>query len=225
MRREFLPDAEIDRLFTRLLVRYGGPFSDRWRMLDLKVVKADWARELGRFGRRPEAIAWALEHLPERPPSVIDFARLCEQAPQQAAPPASAKPTRGPNPFEREQLRSLREQLPTPNAGTARPDDETGAARRWAPRLLRRHERGEFVATPAALAMARDALGLAAPAGGWTHDQEVREMRERELIAAGCTGAAAAAPAGPDSTDSTGTDAKLVGAGSQPFVDDEEQWL
>jgi hypothetical protein len=183
IRRDHLSDAEVDRLFTRLLVRYGAPFSDRWRTLDLAVVKADWARELGRFSRQPEALAWALEHLPERPPTVIDFARLCEQAPRHEAMASSTARTRGPNDFERESIRQLREVLPVPGKATRRSAGlEARADRSWAQRLLERHERGYRHATPAALAMARDALGQVVSASGqWADDEQVRVMREQEL--------------------------------------------
>ena len=187
LRREHLPDAEIDRLFTRLLVRYGGPFSDRWRMLDLAVVKADWARELGRFAKHPEPIAWALEHLPERPPTVIEFAHLCSQAPRHEAMASSSAPTRGPNEFERESIRQLREVLPAPGKAPGRAAAlEPRTDRRWAQRLLDRHERGLRSATPAALAMARHALGQVVTASGqWADDEQVRAMRQSELVEAG----------------------------------------
>lgn len=76
-----LPDDVIDRLFSALTVRYGAPFLDRWRDLDLAVVKGDWARELSGFGRNLEALRYALDHLPDKPPNVIEFRKIANNGP------------------------------------------------------------------------------------------------------------------------------------------------
>lgn len=105
-----LPDDVIDRLFTALVVRYGAPFTDRWRDLDLNIVKGDWARELRRYANDLGAIAWALERLPEKPPTVIDFRKLCDAAPpknSQAMISDDSK-VRGPNAAELAKLAELR---------------------------------------------------------------------------------------------------------------------
>lgn len=64
-----LADEVIDRLFSALVLKYGAPFLDRWRDLDLAVVKGDWARELAGFANNLEALRWGLDHLPEKPPT------------------------------------------------------------------------------------------------------------------------------------------------------------
>jgi hypothetical protein len=48
----------------------------------LENAKATWADELGSFIKWPEAIAYALEHLPERVPNCIKFKELCRMAPR-----------------------------------------------------------------------------------------------------------------------------------------------
>lgn len=153
-----LPDDVIDRLFSALVVRYGSPFTDRWRDLDLEIVKADWARELAGFAGNLGAIRHALDHLPERPPNVIDFRKLCNAAPTANAAPTLgySPPLRGPTPEEREQLRAMAADI---RAGEffAKP------SRRWAYDLIRCDEAGwrngeRFASTPVAMEMARDAI-------------------------------------------------------------------
>lgn len=133
-RRPALSDAQIDRVFTRLVVRYGAAFSERWRMLDLAVVKADWARELGRYAESPYVFDWALERLPEKPPTVIDFAHLCDQAPRHEPMTPSTEPTRSPNEIELDMIAQLR----AANLAT-RPEKQ------WAYNLIAKHRRGERV--------------------------------------------------------------------------------
>lgn len=153
-----LPDDVMNRLFTALVVRYGSAFTDRWRDLDLDIVKGDWARELGRFGGELEAIRFAIDRLPEKPPTVIDFKRLCD-----AAPPAHVREAlthnaavRGPTPSEREALRRLAADL-RKGSLFARP------SRQWAYDLLACHKAGwrngqAFHSTAVALEMAREAI-------------------------------------------------------------------
>jgi len=156
-----LPDEAIDRLFSALVVRYGEPFTHRWRDLDLAVVKGDWARELGCFIDNLGAIRYALDHLPEKPPTVIEFKRLCHESP--APQPERALvynhgPVRGPTSAEREKLRALSADI---KRGTvfAKPD------RQWAYDLIRCDAEGwrnneAFRATPTSLAMAREAIAF-----------------------------------------------------------------
>jgi hypothetical protein len=151
-----LPDEVVDRLFSALVVRYGTPFTDRWRDLDLDAVKGDWARELGPFNDNRNALRYALDHLPEKPPTVIDFRKLCNEAPVAQAMLPSSAPVRGPTPQEREQLRALAADI---RAGKlfAKP------GRAWAADLIRCHEAGwrngkAFRSTPAALEMARSVV-------------------------------------------------------------------
>lgn len=151
-----LPDEVIDRLFSALYVRYGAPFVDRWRDLDLSVVKGDWAMQLAGFGKNLEALRYGLEHLPEKPPTVFEFRRICNGAPGQHDPNAlvyNRGQVRGPTQEERDALRAL-----------ARGTVFAAPGKDWARDLLQCHAIGErngqfFKATQQELTMAREALG------------------------------------------------------------------
>lgn len=149
-----LPAAVIDRLFSALSLRYGNPFLDRWRDLDLTVVKDDWARQLA--GASATSIKFALNKLPERPPTVIDFRKLVDAAPHMQAMEQSTAPVRGPTPAEREVLRELAADI---RRGTM----FRKPGREWARDLLQCHQAGwrngeVWHSTPVALQMAREAL-------------------------------------------------------------------
>lgn len=75
-----LPDSWTDRIFAQLAVRYGHAFLGRWAGLDMALVKADWSRELTRYQQAPQAIAYALDHLPPDPPTVGQFREICSRA-------------------------------------------------------------------------------------------------------------------------------------------------
>ena len=78
-----LPDAWVDRIFTKLTLTYGRDFLSRWEGLDMRAVKADWAHELSGYQANPSAIAHALSLLPDgKPPTVQDFKVLCRGAPR-----------------------------------------------------------------------------------------------------------------------------------------------
>ncbi|WP_422096872.1 hypothetical protein [Variovorax sp.] len=150
-----LADDVIDRLFSALTVRYGGSFLDRWRDLEIDVVKSDWAIELAGFANNLHALRFGLDHLPEKPPTVMDFKRLCHAMPPAAQGIAYDGSVRGPTPDEREALRELSRRIKG-GAMFAKP------GRQWADDLLRDHDSGwrgdhVFRATPTAVSMARDA--------------------------------------------------------------------
>jgi hypothetical protein len=82
-----LPNAWIDRIFTKLTLVYGREFTDRWAVEMVPMVKADWAHELAGFKDHPEAIAHGLQHLPpDRAPTVLQFRDICRNAPAPEAP-------------------------------------------------------------------------------------------------------------------------------------------
>lgn len=149
-----LPAAWVDRLFDKMTLTYGQSFLRRWQDIDLNAVKSDWAHELSGFERFPKSIAWALQNLPpEKPPTVLEFRNIARKAPEEEQPriehSAAGK--------ERiaEELRKLGPIL----AKTA----PSGDSLDWARRVIQRHESGAYKSTRAALAMARDALGLDKP--------------------------------------------------------------
>jgi hypothetical protein len=74
-----LPNAWIDRLFSRLAVCYGNKFADMWRDQDLGMVKNTWCVELA--GLTADQIRNALDVLPAKhptwPPTLFEFIALC----------------------------------------------------------------------------------------------------------------------------------------------------
>ena len=92
-----LPCKVIDRLFDRLTVTYGAQFMNFYAGQTTATVKASWAHVLAGFAGRLDAIAWALEMLPDRCPNVIEFRKLCRSAPSAdlpRLPDAAADPER-----------------------------------------------------------------------------------------------------------------------------------
>jgi hypothetical protein len=66
----------IDRIFARLSVRYGSAWFALWAKIpSMDIVKEDWASQLAGFDA--EAIKHALSNLPEHPPNVETFKKLC----------------------------------------------------------------------------------------------------------------------------------------------------
>jgi hypothetical protein len=141
-----LPAAWVDRIFTKMALVYGRDFASRWEGLNLVDVKADWAHELDGYDKHPKAIAHALQNLPSRPPTVLEFRALARAAPSDAAlalgaPRANAVRVAA----ELEKLVPLR---------VAAGCDSLG----WARRIVARHAAGDRVPLHS-LRMARSALG------------------------------------------------------------------
>jgi len=77
-----LPIPWVTKIFDKLTLIYGKAFKARWEGLSIEDVKADWAQELAGFAENPDAIAYALKHIPaDRPPTVLQFKELCRKAP------------------------------------------------------------------------------------------------------------------------------------------------
>ena len=83
-----LPHCLVEKIFRRLHGTYGLEFWKQYATgavngLDpgIENAKIVWAEELGMFADRPEAIACALQNLPERLPNAIQFRNLCKAAP------------------------------------------------------------------------------------------------------------------------------------------------
>lgn len=83
-----LPPKVIDKLFLRLSNVYGSQWTGLWRDNDIDEVKDLWADELRYFADRLEAFAWALDHLPERVPNLVEFKKLMMAAPTSKKPDA-----------------------------------------------------------------------------------------------------------------------------------------
>lgn len=136
----------VDRLFDRLTATYGRQFLGLYEGLDVSAVKTLWAHELAGFAPRLHDIAWALEHLPERAPNVIEFRNLCRKAP---APDTPRLPEPPADPAR------LRAEMAKLGEIMAAPVDNSGKA--WAHRIIARHDAGDRVAL-ASLKLARAAI-------------------------------------------------------------------
>ena len=81
-----LPLQAVERLFARLSATYGRDFTSKFEGVDANAVKSSWAHELANFASDLPSIAWALEHLPERAPNVIEFRAIARRAPMPETP-------------------------------------------------------------------------------------------------------------------------------------------
>lgn len=137
----------VDKIFARLMVRYGRSFLSRWEGIDLELVTADWAQELAGFENWPDAIKWALDHMDaERPPTATMFRDIARKAPSPERPRLEA-PKANPDRVKAELAK-----LNTAPGAKQDPKD-------WARRILARHEASEKL-NPTSLRFAREALRL-----------------------------------------------------------------
>lgn len=149
-----LPADWVDKIFTKLSLAYGRDFIGRWEGLDLADVKADWGHELAGFAAHPDAIAYALKHLPSKvPPTVLEFRDIARKAPAPVLPRLDA-PVADKARVDEELQRLAPMRMRRDNLGGADP-------KAWARRILVRAEAGARI-NPLPLRMARQALGLEA---------------------------------------------------------------
>lgn len=99
-----LPDAVVSRLFGALRANYGSAFDRLWECpagedptKHAMGIKALWARELAGYADNLEALAYALENLPEQVPNLPQFRAICRRAPAKQVPRLEA-PKAEPNP-------------------------------------------------------------------------------------------------------------------------------
>jgi len=137
----------IDRLFERLSLTYGNAWDNSIGTAPLNEIKSFWMNQLAGFLQSKEsmmAISWALNHLPERPPNLVQFKNLCYQA------PAVEKPQLPSPPADPERVKQELAKLAGMNKSKSDPKD-------WARKIL-----GDYAAgvkkSPTVLKMARDAL-------------------------------------------------------------------
>jgi hypothetical protein len=143
----------VDRLFERLMATYGREFMGRYEGQEIGAVKSIWAHELAGFSDHMHSLAWALEHLPERAPNVIEFRNLARRAPTPDVPrlpEPAADPARVAAELAR--LAPARKAIAAAAAGDHDP-------KAWARRLLARHAAGDRL-RPIALRFAHEALRL-----------------------------------------------------------------
>jgi hypothetical protein len=144
-----LPTRVIDRLFERLAGTYMAQWSRQFDHVPVADAKTAWAHELAGFGRNLEAVAWALENLPPKPPNAIEFKLLCRSAPT-PKPQALPEPPSDPARIAAE-LAKLGEMKRAPPM--------TQDARAWAKVLRARDESGEKL-SPTVRLFYRQALRL-----------------------------------------------------------------
>lgn len=150
-----LPLPWVDKIFEKLTLSYGRNFLGQWEGMDLNAVKSDWCHELSGYDRMPEAIAYALQNLPERPVNVIEFRKIAKSAPLPDVPRvevAKASPERVA--AELRKLAPLRA-----NHATGNRSDTA-----WAARLKEKDEAYPQSVTAAARTMYRAALRTRTPA-------------------------------------------------------------
>lgn len=82
----------VEVIFTHCSLYYGRDFMARWEGLDEKTVMRFWERELRSFEERPEAIRYALDNLPLRPPHVGEFREIARRAPEKQVPQIEQPP-------------------------------------------------------------------------------------------------------------------------------------
>ena len=137
--------AWVDRIFERLAIRYGERFLNRWRGIDLDMVKHDWATVLEGFEHWPTALSYALDNLDdEKPPTATQFRSIAQKAPKPATislPAPKADPDRVACEFQK--LASLRNKVAFNDKG-------------WADAIINRHNNGDSVSITV-LNMARNA--------------------------------------------------------------------
>lgn len=143
-----LPAAWVDRIFEKLTLAYGRDFLGRWEGVELNAVKSDWAHELSGFDKHPEAIAWALQNLPERPPTVLDFRKIARLAPSKPVPQLEYSPA------GKERIAA---ELAKLGPGARLKPARIMGNKDWAHAVIARAESGGRV-TRTVLKMARDAL-------------------------------------------------------------------
>lgn len=151
-----LPAAWVEKIFAKLALVYGRDFIGRWEGMNLSDVKTDWGHELSGFAKCPEAIAYALQNLPDgKPPTVIQFRAIANKMPQPehlALPAPSASP----------EIKALQlaAQAAIRQQAIARDGSSLGVdPKGWAKRIIARHEAGEKV-RPVSLRFAREALRI-----------------------------------------------------------------
>jgi hypothetical protein len=142
--------APTERIFKRLAATYGAAWDRSLGQTPIEDVMTAWDHELSGFLQSKvamNAIAWALENLPDTCPNVMQFKAICRRAPATMLPA-----------------------LPEPSADAARVAAElaklghlrnpiTIGPKAWAHKILARKEAGESINTTS-YRMARRAVGL-----------------------------------------------------------------
>lgn len=84
-----LPAEWVTRIFQRLTGVYGSQFRAKYSHVEngvdvgIAMAAEAWAVELGDFSQHPEAISYALDHLPkDHAPNAVEFLDACRRCPR-----------------------------------------------------------------------------------------------------------------------------------------------
>lgn len=120
----------VERIFARLIGIYGAQFKAKFSQLEngvdvgMLIAKEAWANELGGFHDSPEAIAYALDHLPtDHAPNALAFRDLCRKAPRKEV---AALPYKSDAESEAKAKRAIADA-----AKALKPKDMDGIDRHW----------------------------------------------------------------------------------------------
>jgi len=161
------PNNMVQKIFKKLDIIYGPGFRRYIDGKDYDAVKAVWAEELEFYADEPESVAWALKHLPEHCPNVIEFRNLCRQAPKNKPPALPAPAIKIDESKAAENRRRIADLLQQFRQEASEPYDK----RAWARRIIDKYNNGQEVAYYS-LNLACATLGLSA--------DSVRQQREVE---------------------------------------------
>lgn len=108
-----LPDTWVQRIWATMRANYGAAFDRMWAAPQgvdpaqhAQTLMAHWGKELGRFMTNPQAISYALDHLPPNPPNLVEFKAICNRRPSKNEHLSLPSP-----PVSREGLAKVRNKL------------------------------------------------------------------------------------------------------------------
>ena len=165
-----IPEAWIEKLFTRMASIWGSRFADMWRDCDIDDVKAMWRAGLADIP--DEGLKRGVSKLinAPHPPDLPAFRRLCEADPamyRQNALALTNEANRTPPEEAREHMAKIRAMASDLQRQFGTP---AGGGIRWAYRLLQRAADGEHI-TAHQIGFAKEAI----EAYNGTHHRSVRE--------------------------------------------------
>lgn len=83
-------DQGFDYIFGRMSAIYGNDFARKWDGIDAKLIRSEWTQTLGKFLTYKPSMDYALENLPpDRPPSSLQFRKICQGGPGIPMPDAA----------------------------------------------------------------------------------------------------------------------------------------
>jgi len=72
----------FDYIFGRMNAIYGNDFARKWDGIDPDLIRQEWIGTMGRFLTYRPIMDYALRHIdPQRPPSSLQFRKICQDGP------------------------------------------------------------------------------------------------------------------------------------------------